>query len=114
MPEAWTRKDERQYEHVKESELERGKSEDTAEEIAARTVNKQRRLEGRTPNQRTQGTGNPRLKYEDRTKDELENLARQRGIDAYSSMSKEELIDALRQNTVDLARDLRFKNGHGV
>lgn len=45
---AWSARDERQYEHVKESERERGKSEDRAEEIAARTVNKQRREDGRT------------------------------------------------------------------
>jgi hypothetical protein len=57
----WSEKDERMYEHVKESELERGRSEDLAEEIAARTVNKQRREEGRTAEERTQGTGNPNL-----------------------------------------------------
>ena len=44
----WSGKDERQYRHVKDSELERGRSEDRAEEIAARTVNKQRKKEGRT------------------------------------------------------------------
>jgi hypothetical protein len=49
MPKAWSAKDERQYEHVKDSELKRGRSEGKAEEIAARTVNKQRREEGRTP-----------------------------------------------------------------
>ena len=48
MPKAWNDKDERQYEHVKESEKERGRSTDRAEEIAARTVNKQRKKEGRT------------------------------------------------------------------
>jgi hypothetical protein len=47
---SWTKKDERQYEHVKESELDQGRSTDKAEEIAARTVNKQRRKEGRTKN----------------------------------------------------------------
>lgn len=45
----WSNKDERQYEHVKESEQERGgQSAERAEEIAARTVNKQRKKEGRT------------------------------------------------------------------
>jgi hypothetical protein len=44
----WTRKDERQYDHIKESEKEQGRSKDRAEEIAAATVNKQRRKEGRT------------------------------------------------------------------
>lgn len=54
MPKAWSKKDERQYEHVKESEEERGRSEERAEEIAARTVNKQRTKEGRTKAQREQ------------------------------------------------------------
>jgi hypothetical protein len=48
MPKAWTKKDERQYEHVKESEAERGRSSKRAKEIAAATVNKQRSKEGRT------------------------------------------------------------------
>jgi len=48
MPEAWSNKRERQYEHVKESELEQGRSEKRAKEIAARTVNKQRREHGET------------------------------------------------------------------
>lgn len=93
----WTDKDERMYEHVKESERERGRDEDTAQEIAARTVNKERRESGRTPNQRTQGTGNPRRGYEARTRDELENIARERGIKGYSRMTKDELIDELRR-----------------
>ena len=67
----WTNKNKRQYEHIKESVLDSGKSEDTAEEVAARTVNKQRREEGRTPNKTTQGTGNPNERYEDRTVEEL-------------------------------------------
>jgi hypothetical protein len=48
MPDAWSEKDERQYEHVKKSEKERGRSTERAEEIAAATVNKQRKKEGRT------------------------------------------------------------------
>lgn len=49
MPrQSWSKKDERQYEHVKESEQKKGRSKARAEEIAARTVNKQRRQEGRT------------------------------------------------------------------
>ncbi len=96
MPRKWSDKDERMYEHVKDSEVSRGEAEDTAEEIAARTVNKQRREEGRTPNQRTQGTGNPRTGYEARSKDELENIARERGIKNYSRKTKEELIHELR------------------
>lgn len=93
----WSNKDERKYEHIKESQKESGVKEDRAEEIAARTVNKQRREEGRTPNVRTQGEGNPTTSYEVRTKDELENLAREKGIKNYSEMTKEELIDALRR-----------------
>jgi plasmid stabilization system protein ParE len=47
MPQArWTDKRERQYEHIKDSLLERGKGEKTAEEIAARTVNKDRAQAG--------------------------------------------------------------------
>jgi hypothetical protein len=42
----WSAKRRRQYEHVKESALDRGESEDTAEEIAARTVNKERARSG--------------------------------------------------------------------
>ncbi len=67
----WTKKDRRQYEHIKSSQLDRGEEEDNAEEIAARTVNKNRRKQGRTPNTRTQGTGNPNRPLEDRTVDEL-------------------------------------------
>jgi hypothetical protein len=44
----WSKKRERQYKHVKESELDRGRSEDRAEEIAARTVNKTRKDKGET------------------------------------------------------------------
>jgi hypothetical protein len=49
MPQsAWSKKDERQYEHVKESAQKRGASAGRAKEIAARTVNKQRSKQGRT------------------------------------------------------------------
>ena len=96
MPSAWSNKDERMYDHVKESEQDQGASADRAKEIAARTVNKQRREEGRTSNKTTQGTGNPTHGYESRSKDELYNLARERNIEGRSSMTKAELIDALR------------------
>lgn len=95
-PRAWTDKDERQYEKIKTSQLRRGKSERRAKEIAARTVNKTRREQGRTPNRRTQGTGNPNSSLEDRTKQELYNLAQQRHIEGRSKMSKQELVQALR------------------
>jgi hypothetical protein len=46
MPRSWTAKRERQYDHIKEGLLDRGEDEDTAEEIAARTVNKERARAG--------------------------------------------------------------------
>ena len=95
MPKAWSNKDERQYEHVKDSEVKRGESPDRAEEIAARTVNKSRREEGRTPNKRTQGTGNPDAALSDLTRDELYNRAKEKGIKGRSRMSKAELVRAL-------------------
>lgn len=48
MPKSWTNKDERQYEHIKEGERKLGRSTARAKEIAAATVNKRRRQEGRT------------------------------------------------------------------
>jgi plasmid stabilization system protein ParE len=52
MPRCWTDRRERQYEHIKESYEERGRSEDKAEEIAARTVNKERAEAGETKSPR--------------------------------------------------------------
>ena len=53
MPQqAWSKKRERQYKHIKESEKDQGRSEDRAEEIAARTVNKQRAEAGETKTKR--------------------------------------------------------------
>ena len=95
MP-SWSNKDQRQYEHIKESELDRGASKDRAKEIAARTVNKHRREEGRTPNKTTQGTGNPTHSLEDRTKDELYNRAKELDIEGRSKMNKQELVKAIR------------------
>jgi plasmid stabilization system protein ParE len=97
MPKSWSNKDERKYEHIKDSSRERGMSEDRAEEVAARTVNKARREEGRTENERTQGTGHPGREYDDRTRDELYNIAKDRNIEGRSKMSKDELIRALRR-----------------
>lgn len=95
MP-SWSSKDKRKYEHIKDSAEERGMNEERAQEMAARTVNKGRREAGRTPNKRTQGTGNPRHRLEERTKDELYNRAKQLGIAGRSRMSKQELTDAIR------------------
>lgn len=97
-PEAWSNKDERQYEHIKDSAKKRGKSTSKAKEIAARTVNKQRRSEGRTPNAKTQGTGNPNRSLDERTKDELYNRAKKLKIEGRSSMTKDELIRAIRRH----------------
>jgi hypothetical protein len=96
MP-SWSSKDERQYEHIKESNEDRGLSESRAKEIAARTVNKDRREEGRTPNKRSEGTGNPTHRLESRSKDELENRARELHVKGRSSMDKSELAEAIRK-----------------
>ena len=92
---SWSNKDERQYEHIKDSSVDRGMSEGKAEEIAARTVNKRRRIEGRTPNRRTRGTGNPNLPLGERTRDEIYNLARELNVKGRSQMTKAELVDAV-------------------
>lgn len=97
MPKAWSDKDERMYEHIKDSSEKRGKSEDRAEEIAARTVNKHRREEGRTPNKRTQGTGNPNTPLENRTRDELYNIAKDKDIKGRSKMDKSDLVKAVKK-----------------
>lgn len=100
MPQkSWTDKDERQYEHIKQSEMDDGTSEDRAEEIAARTVNKRRREEGRTENETTSGTGNPNTRLEERTVNELRNRADELGIDGRSEMDKDELISAIRERS---------------
>lgn len=98
MPEGWSSKDERKYEHIKESSEERGMPEKRAKEIAARTVNKGRRQEGRTPNKTTQGTGNPNKSLQDRTVAELRNIAGDRKIPGRSKMKKDELVRAIRSH----------------
>ena len=95
MPKAWTAKDERKYEHIKDGYEKEGKSEATAEEIAARTVNKDRRLQGRTPNKRTRGTGNPNTPISERSRDELYNIAKTLGLKGRSKMTKAELVQKL-------------------
>ena len=98
MPKAWSGKDERQYEHIKEAEWESGRPIAKAKEIAARVVNKRRRIEGRTltGQKRTTGTGNPNRGLAERTRDEVYNIAKERRIAGRSTMSKAELIDAVR------------------
>lgn len=96
MPAVWSKKEERQYEHIRDSALERGRTEERAKEIAARTVNKQRRLEGKTPNKTTQGTGSPFAKLEARSRQDLYNRAKQLRIAGRSRLSKAELIEAIR------------------
>lgn len=98
MPDAWNEKDERQYEHVKESMEEKGKKTRQAKSIAARTVNKQRRQEQRTPNKRTQGTGNPSTPLDKRTRQELYNRATELKISGRSRMKKSELVAAIRKH----------------
>jgi hypothetical protein len=96
----------RQYEHIKESQLERGRGEGRAEEIAARTVNKERARSGesrtrsrsstqdissgRRGGQRS-GTARPK----GRTRDQLYNEARKLGVDGRSKMNKAQLQRAV-------------------
>ena len=96
MPQGWSKHDNEMYTAIKESSMDRGMDPAQAEEIAARTVNKHRRQEGRTLNKRTMGTGNPRKPLEEHTRDELYNIAKERKIEGRSKMQKEELIAALR------------------
>ena len=107
MPqEAWNAKRERQYEHIKEGLRERGTSKDKAEEIAARTVNKERarsgeakessRLSRKDMSSGRRGglrSGTPRPKG--RTKEQLYNEARKMGIEGRSKMNKQQLERAV-------------------
>jgi hypothetical protein len=96
MP-SWSSKEERQYEKIKQSARKRGAGTKRAKEIAARTVNKLRRTKGRTPNKTTQGTGNPNKGLENRTKNEIYNIAKQKNVKGRSNMNKKELIRAIRR-----------------
>lgn len=98
MPKAWSDKDERQYDKIKDSQLKRGASKGRAKEIAAATVNKERREEGRARNKTTKGTGNPKEPLEERTRKELYNRARELDIQGRSQMKKSELISAIRKH----------------
>jgi len=106
MPKAWSAKRERQYEHIKDGLEERGTSEDKAEEIAARTVNKERVRAG-------EAKESSRLSREDissggrgglrsgtrrpkgRTRDQLYEEAKDKGIEGRSKMNKEQLQRAV-------------------
>jgi hypothetical protein len=101
----WSDKRERQYEHVKEGLLERGEDEDTAEEIAARTVNKERARAGEAKTASRSSTddissgrrGGLRSHRGPggRTKDQLYNEAKHKGIKGRSKMTKAELERAV-------------------
>ncbi len=96
----------RQYEHVKRSQKDQGASEDRAEEVAARTVNKERARSGesrqasrsstqdmssgRRGGQRS-GSSGPR----GRTREQLYNEAKDLGIEGRSKMSKRQLVNAI-------------------
>jgi plasmid stabilization system protein ParE len=98
MPQkAWSQRDERQYESIKESQRKRGTSAERAAEIAARTVNKRRQEEGRTARRTPGGTGNPNTPLDERTVSELRNRARQLDIEGRSSMTKARLVEAIRK-----------------
>jgi len=104
-PRAWSDKRERQYEHIKEGVLERGEDEDTAEEIAARTVNKERARAGEAREARFTSTedissgrrGGLRSHRGPggRTRDQLYNDAREKNISGRSKMTKAELERAV-------------------
>ena len=104
-PKAWSAKRERQYEHIKEGLEERDEDEETAEEIAARTVNKVRAQEG-------EAEESSKLSREDispsrrgglrshkgaggRTRDQLYEEAKRKNIEGRSKMNKAELEKAV-------------------
>jgi len=96
----------RQYDHVKESEKEQGRSEERAEEIAARTVNKERARSGESrqasrtstddlsPGQRG-GRRSGRRGPRGRTHEQLYNEARQLNVEGRSHMTKAQLQRAV-------------------
>jgi hypothetical protein len=108
MPQSgWNTKRERQYEHIKESEKEQGRSTKRAKEIAARTVNKERARAGETKGRPSRastqdmssgrrggmrsGTNRPK----GRTKEQLYNEAKRRNVQGRSSMNKAQLQRAV-------------------
>ena len=106
MPRQWTDKQERKYEHIVESEKDQGESTKRAKEIAARTVNKERAQKGQTrtasrsstddiSSSRRGGRRSGTNREKGRTRDQLYNEAKQRGIKGRSSMNKEQLRRAV-------------------
>jgi hypothetical protein len=106
MPQgAWNKKRERQYDHIKDGLLGRGEDEDTAEEIAARTVNKERARAGeareasRTSTDDISSSRRGGLRSRKgpggRTKDQLYNEARDKNVKGRSKMTKAQLERAV-------------------
>jgi hypothetical protein len=106
MPQnAWNAKRERQYEHIKSGLKDRGESEDTAEEIAARTVNKERARAGEAKESSRTSTNDISSSRRGglrshrgpggRTRDQLYNEAREKNIKGRSKMNKAQLERAV-------------------
>jgi len=107
MPQkAWSAKRERQYEHIKESVKEQGRSEKKAEEIAARTVNKERARKGEAKTSsrlsrtdvssgRRGGLRSGTARPKGRTKEQLYNEAKRMNISGRSKMNKAQLQRAV-------------------
>ncbi|MEV8098255.1 plasmid stabilization protein [Kitasatospora sp. NPDC085879] len=105
MPAGSSKKRERQYEHIKDSALDRGESEKRAEEIAARTVNKERARHGESKtasrssiqdmSSSRRGGQRSHSGAQGPTYDQLYNEARQRNIHGRSKMNKKQLANAL-------------------
>ena len=106
MPKAWSAKRERQYEHIKDGLEERGTSEDKAEEIAARTVNKERARAGEAKESsrlsrediswgRGGGLRSGTRRPKGRTRDQLYEEAKDLGIEGRSKMNKAQLQRAV-------------------
>jgi plasmid stabilization system protein ParE len=106
MPKAWSAKRERQYEHIKDSLEDRGTSEDKAEEIAARTVNKERARKGEAKTSsrlsredissgRRGGLRSGTDRAKGRTRDQLYEEAKNRGVKGRSKMTKDQLRRAV-------------------
>jgi plasmid stabilization system protein ParE len=105
-PKAWNAKRERQYEHIKDSLEDRGASDDKAEEIAARTVNKERARAGEAKTSsrlsrsdissgRRGGLRSGTRRAKGRTRDQLYEEAKGMGIEGRSKMTKEQLQRAV-------------------